>query len=583
MDALAWNDVVNEFKKRYEGGGYLEKLMQKYLMNDRSMTFTMVGSPTYNRDLEEIEVARKNEKVSELSAKLGSIELAIDQLKKEEDALLNVQEAAQNADVSCLPTLHVADISREKEKKPVRESKIDGVEVVWREAPTNGLSYIQAVNGFDDLPDDLRLLLPLFSECILRLGTAGRSMEQWEDLIKLKTGGISSSPFIVSSPTDLSKFTEGLQFSGYALDKNVSTMLEMLSALVTETDFTSPAAPKMIQELLRSTTNGALDAVAARGHRYAVNVAASSLSRKFWIQEQQSGLAQIQAMAHLFHDAESSPDQLQELIQKLQLIQSFAISKSRRFRVRIVCEPEGASENEAILQRWLDSLPHNVSPPATGYLPDSGSPASKVFYDLPYQVSYSGLALQTVPFVDRSSAPLSVLSQLLTHKYLHPEIREKGGAYGAGASSGPVQGMFSLSSYRDPNPMNSLAVFNNCGLFARERSWTQRELDEAKLGIFQSLDAPMSVDEEGMRYFMSGVTEAMDQRWREQVLDVNTKNVNEVAQKFLVDGSRQGLCILSENKTWPNLDGWDIRKLAIEPPQEEIPPGSVAQDVASAA
>jgi Zn-dependent M16 (insulinase) family peptidase len=131
--------------------------------------------------------------------------------------------------------------------------------------------------------------------------------------------------------------------------------------------------------------------------------------------------------------------------------------------------------------------------------------------------------------------------------------------------------------------MNSLAVFNNCGRFAKERSWTQRELDEAKLGIFQSLDAPMSVDEEGMRYFMSGVTEAMDQRWREQVLDVNAKDVNEVAQKFLVDGSRQGLCILGENKNWPDLDDWDIRKLSIEPPQEEIPPSSVAQDVASGA
>jgi hypothetical protein len=35
----------------------------------------------------------------------------------------------------------------------------------------------------------------------------------------------------------------------------------MLSVLVTETDFTSPAAPAMIKELLRMTTNGALDAI----------------------------------------------------------------------------------------------------------------------------------------------------------------------------------------------------------------------------------------------------------------------------------------------------------------------------------
>jgi Zn-dependent M16 (insulinase) family peptidase len=120
------------------------------------------------------------------------------------------------------------------------------------------LTYFQALNEFVDLPDELRLLMPLFNDCVMRLGTASRSMEQWEDLIKLKTGGISTSSFLVSSPTHLDRFKEGMQFSGFAIDKNIPEMLEMLSVLVTETDFTSPAAPAMIKELLRMTTNGAL-------------------------------------------------------------------------------------------------------------------------------------------------------------------------------------------------------------------------------------------------------------------------------------------------------------------------------------
>lgn len=566
MKSLSWNEVVGEFKKRYDKGGYLESLLQKYLLNDNCMTFTMVGSPMFHEELDEQEKVRKDKKLAQLGQQHGSLEKAVARLGEEELQLLNIQEEAQNSDLSCLPSLRVKDIPREKERKPVRESQVDGADVVWRETPTNGLTYFQALNTFEELPDDLRLLMPLFNDCIMRLGTPSRSMEQWEDLIKLKTGGVSTSSFLTTSPTELGKFREGLQFSGFALDKNIPDMLEILSTLVAETDFTSPHAPSMIQELLRLTTNGALDNVASTGNRFALNAAAANLTQSFWVQEQQSGLAQLQATANILRDAESSPKRLGELIQKLCQIQAFAISKSRNLRIRIVCDPNSAAQNESVLQKWLSGLPQTSAPSADSSYSASSSIA-KSFYDLPYKVYYSGLAMQTVPFIDPSSAPLSVLSQLLTHNYLHPEIREKGGAYGAGAINGPIRGMFAFSSYRDPNPVNTLKVFENSGVFARDRSWSDREIDEAKLGIFQGLDAPMSVNEEGSRYFLSGVTDEMDQRWREQVLDVNSKDVNEAAQRFLVDGSRKSICLLGERKDWAG-DDWDVRKLSMNPEGE---------------
>ncbi|KKK23823.1 hypothetical protein ARAM_001512 [Aspergillus rambellii] len=582
MKELAWNEIVNAFKSKYEKGGYLESLMQKYLMNDNCLTFTMVGTPSFNKELDDKEMVRKEKKFEQLVTQYGSVEKAVSELGKAELQLLEIQEKAQHADLSCLPSLRVEDISRDKERKPVRESKVDDTEVVWREAPTNGLTYFQALNAFADLPDDLRLLLPLFNDCIMRLGTPTRSMEQWEDLIKLKTGGVSTSSFHTSSPTELGRFTEGLQFSGFALDKNIPEMLEILTTLVTETDFTSPYAPGMIQELLRLTTNGALDSVAGTGHRYALNAAAASLSRSFWVQEQQAGLAQLQATANLLRDAETSPERLAELIEKLRLIQSFAVSKTSGLRVRVVCEPSSASHNESVLQKWIGGLPDIQSPTSAPEAFASNLAVTKAFYDMPYKVYYSGLALPTVPFTHSSSAALSVLSQLLTHNYLHPEIREKGGAYGAGASNGPVKGMFAFTSYRDPNPINTLKVFQNSGVFARDRAWSDREINEAKLGIFQGLDAPVSVDEEGTRYFMSGITHEMDQRWREQVLDVTAKDVNEVAQTFLVDGSRRSVCLLGEKKDWAEPEGWEVRKLSMNPDDSGASPADVEGAHASA-
>lgn len=71
--------------------------------------------------------------------------------------------------------------------------------------------------------------------------------------------------------------------------------------------------------------------------------------------------------------------------------------------------------------------------------------------------------------------------------------------------------MFGFYSYRDPNVSNTLKVMERAGEFAVRNEWTARDLEEAKLGIFQSVDAPTAVSAEGMTYFLNGITDDMRQ------------------------------------------------------------------------
>ena len=64
----------------------------------------------------------------------------------------------------------------------------------------------------------------------------------------------------------------------------------------------------------------------------------------------------------------------------------------------------------------------------------------KTFVTTQFPVHYCALALPTVPYTHEDSAPLRILAKLLTAKFLLPEVREKGGAYGAGAASNPSTG-----------------------------------------------------------------------------------------------------------------------------------------------
>ena len=561
LESLAWNDIVKGSKARLANGRYLEELLQKYLLNDRTLTFTMEPSLSYTEQLKKEENSRLASKISEAARKVSGEASVHEEFRNQELKLLKEQAKAPDEDLSSLPSLHVKDIPRQMDRKEIRDTSCDKVKVQWREASTNGLTYFRAINALEGVPTELRMLIPLFTNSILRLGTKGKTIEELEDLIKLKTGGVDVTYHSSPLPNDPQTSVEGLSFSGYALDENVPAMYELLRTLVQETNFDGPEAESKVRQLLQADASGALDAIASSGHSYARRFAESGLSVQGLLTEQVAGLTQVQQIANLANRDESKG--LEDIMSKLKDIQSFAISNSSRLRTAITCEPKSASANEAALVRFLSTLSQNPSPPENTTL-ILDTPQS-TFCPLPYQVYYTAASLPTVSYGDPAGAPLQILSQLITHKHLHHEIREKGGAYGGGAYARGLSGFFGFYSYRDPNPQNSLSIIRNAGRWARDKEWTDQDLEEAKLSTFQSVDAPQSVSDEGMTRFLSGVDEEMEQRRREQLLDVTKEDVRDIAQKYLVEGLKDmRVAVLGEKKDWvKEAEGWTIKSVEL--------------------
>ncbi|PVI01309.1 hypothetical protein DM02DRAFT_613710 [Periconia macrospinosa] len=581
MDVLPWQEVVDAFQKKLASGNYLESLLEKYLLNDKTLTFTMAPSETYSQELVEEENLRLKDKIAQTTKQFASQEEARAYLEKREMELLDVQEKARNQDLSCLPTVHVKDIPREKERKPLRHTSIGDVEVQWREAPTNGLTYFRAVHRLENLPDELRQLIPLFTSAVMRLGTRDKNMEQLEELIKLKTGGIVAGYYSSPSPHALDQYSEGLSFTGYALDRNIPDMYELLRTLIMETNFDGPAAEKDIRELLQSSTSGAINSIAESGHSYARAFAASSLNPIARLNEQVSGLTQVKFMTSL---ASRSPtDSLSDVMQKLKSIQSFAIANSNQLRVALHCGVESSTPNQEALRRFLDSIPKKATHPSPAQKQYTRN--SKSFFPLPFQVYYSARAVSTVPYTNAAGAPLEILAQLLTHKHLHHEIREKGGAYGGGAYSQALGGVFGMYSYRDPNPQNTMTIMSEAGQWARDRTWAAQDLEEAKLSVFQGYDAPQTVNQEGVRLFLSGITDDMLQTRRERLLDVTAEDVQRVADEYLVQrASESSVAILGEKKEWANpSNGWKIHDLHMAENMEHIAQQISGEPAAAAA
>lgn len=583
FDALAWQKTVNGFKARYAQEGYLEGLLEKYMLHGNTLTFTMEPSLNYGIDLAEEEASRLASKIADVTKQFASEKEATEYLAERELELLDAQESARNQDLSCLPSVHVGDIPRIKPQKEIRYSQVGNVKIQWREAATNGLTYFRAVHSFENLPDELRELIPLFSDALMRLGTKKLSMEELEEQIKLKTGGVSISYHSSTSPTTLDGYEEGLILSGYALDDNVPAMYDLFRTLILETDFDSLEAEKRIRELISSSASSAMDSVAESGHAYARKYAMSSLTPEGRLREQISGLTQVQLTTRLA--ALTEPGSLADVISKLKILQSISVSNDTSLRTAIICDPDSSSFNERKLANFLAGLPSKVRSFSANdtIMAAPTSRNTKSFFPLPYQVYYSGISLRTVPYASPQGAPLQVLAQLLTHKHLHHEIREKGGAYGGGAFAQGLGGVFGFYSYRDPNPLNTLNIINDAGVWARDRTWTDRDIEEAKLSVFQSMDAPESVSQEGMTQFLSSVDHDMQQRRREQLLDVSIADVKEAADQWLVKNEGRSTAVLGERQNWVQYPEWNIKYLNADETAKDIATREGGEKLASGA
>ena len=567
FDMLSWNELAADFRSKLANGNYLETLLEKHLLNNRTLTLTMEPIDNYSTSLLMEEAGRLSNKIAEVSVATGSESAAKASLIKQEMDLLEVQKEEPPHKLACLPTLNVTDIPRQMERKSIRDSLEDQVKVQWREASTNGLTYFRAINTLDGLPTELRYLLPLFTETLLRLGTKDRSIEELEDTIKLRTGGISASYYSNTSLFETQKATEGLLFSGFALDENVPMMYELLRTLLQETDFDGPDVESRITALLQNTMSSSLDNVAASGQLFARSYAEASLSPGGLFAEQTTGLTQIQQVSSYI--SQSLQVGVGEIISKLKTIQSFALSRSPNLRVALTCSPESVPGNEQALRKFLSAIPSSTTIPLS--TPSLPAFSSKTFFTLPYQVYYSAVAIPTVPYINSSSPHLQLLSEILEPK-IHNEVREKGGAYDGSPYFSSLSGVLGFHSYRDPNPQNTIKVVNDVGNWITDEALSNAKLNAAKISLFKKLDTPENINEEGMVRFLSGVNEEMEQDRRERLLASDINDIKAAAQQFLVqDMGKARIAILGEKQDWVKAsEGWDIKNIDVADPATEL-------------
>ena len=63
----------------------------------------------------------------------------------------------------------------------------------WYEQPTNGISYIRVKANLKNLPEHLRIFVPLFKDLLPNIGTKNYNYNTFNDLLMNSTNGLEVS------------------------------------------------------------------------------------------------------------------------------------------------------------------------------------------------------------------------------------------------------------------------------------------------------------------------------------------------------------------------------------------------------
>jgi Zn-dependent M16 (insulinase) family peptidase len=179
-------------------------------------------------------------------------------------------------------------------------------------------------------------------------------------------------------------------------------------------------------------------------------------------------------------------EMLPEIISSLKDISN--LLKKSKIRFSINTEPEMEKIHREQMERFSSSRkseePSDLQASTKFSLIDKHI---HTFYSAPFSVYYTGKSFRCVPYNHKDGPALQTLSHLMTNKFLHMELREKGGAYGGRAIYNPLCGTLQMMSYRDPQVFRTLETYKNAVDWSEKITETLNisDLNEAKLNIFQ--------------------------------------------------------------------------------------------------
>ncbi|MDR2552304.1 MAG: hypothetical protein LBD31_03945 [Treponema sp.] len=422
-----------------------------------------------------------------------------------------------------IPHLFREDLKAEIEPVPTKIRDAAGIPCMAHPLFTNGISYGDLAFPVDVLEPEDYPWLPFFARAVVSMGLPGMDYGAVSSLLArtagdfcalLETGSAApslaperSAPARGALPRDgehepWTSFIarDWIIYRIKALDEKFPEALDLARRLITGADFSDL---RRLRDLVMEMKNDGDASLAPSGHSYASGRSGRSFSRSRAVEELWNGISQIPFTHRLAAmDMGEVRDRMIRLREGLLrgglVINVTAGENVLEGAVRAVegFAPLGAPgpANPACVgaERFVSLLGRDGS---------SGDRA-EVYASPSLQVGFAAMSLPAAPYGSPEQAAELVLAHELSTGALWESIRMMGGAYGAFAHPDNLEGVFSFSTYRDPDPLRSLAAFPEILVKRGSASVDGDTLEKTIIGAFARETRPQTPAGRGFSEFL---------------------------------------------------------------------------------
>lgn len=524
VDSLTFNDCFKSLRESV-GTDYYEKLLERiFLTNNHQATVYMVP----NEKLAENNQAAMKQKMAELKANTSDADKEV--IYSENEKLKLFQETPDTPEMSALvPHLELSDISKEVKQIGLEIGEINGVKTITAQQPINEIIYTDLYFDLSGFSKEEIWLSGELSSVLSQCKTTERSALEFSTLVKTYMGSFSTGVTIAAQQGNLEICTPYFHFNMGALEENKDKIVELFSERVFKTVFEE----KRVLEILKQDKLSYETSLKESGNRHAGIQVKSCLNAQGVVNEILSGETSYNYIVKYISDPAALVSEFDKLIKK--------IATKQRLTACIV-----GKERDDLLADLIDLLPDGNDDMTSVIYPLSTETDKRI--NIASDVSYAAKAVNVFNYCDSRKGEFGVATKLLSLEYLWNEVRVKGGAYGCSCGCLP-DGCLLFSSYRDPNPDNTINVYNNAGEALRKIANECDDLTKYIIGTISASEPVQTPYAEGkaelIRY-LNGISTENRNCFRKEILETNKESLLEIADVFDKIESEGVTCVVGK-------------------------------------
>jgi len=525
-NALMVHSLFDRLLAKCSDPDYLPGIIREHLLLNRHFV-RLVMTPDPHLASEEVEREKKH--LAELKERLAPEQA--EAIVKQGEELALYQKGIEGQSIECLPKVSLTDVPvLARDFKLLRQNN-----VFSHDCFTNRIVYADLVLDLPHIPEEDLPYIQLLSSLIPEMGADSLTYTEALEYLQAHTGGLISGLSLHVQSSDSHVCRPAFLLRGKALHRKSKELFDIMKAFVSQPRLDEE---KRVEELVMQIHTSLQSKLSRSALRYATQLALSGFSPAAKVSQMWHGLDYLKTIQGIAENLEVS-----KLIKKLKNVQELLLSGKNPHLV-LACEGAMRKNLEKEGYFGLLDLPERAVNPWTGNY--NVPPVQSQGRVIAAPVAFTCEAFKVCTYIHPHAPALSLAAHILDNKFLHPKIREQGGAYGCGANYTSMTGHFTFHSYRDPHIARTLKAFDASVAGVAAGKFDDRDLEEAKLGMIQQLDSPVAPGSRAAAAYVwlrEGKTVEMRQKMRDALLGLTKKEVQLVVEKELLPKKGQGVVV----------------------------------------